>query len=360
MAEDDSAEKTEEPTQKRLDKAHEEGNIPASQEINTLAMLGGVLALVVLMVPGMMRDIAAAMLPFLAEPHAIPMDAEHLGEVTRQIVVATALVLALPLGMFLALGIVSSLIQHGLIWSPKKVALNLEKISVIGGMKRIFSPTSVLQLVKGVVKLIIVGVVLYFIFKPKIPILELLPSMEVIAMMTILKDLTVTLLLAVVISMAVIAGADLLYTRYRHMTKLRMSKSEVKDEAKSSEGDPHVKARIKKIRADRARVRMMQAVPKASVVVTNPTHYAVALAYEMDDMAAPRLVAKGIDSLALKIREVAEENDVPIVENPPLARALYAAVDLDQEIPPEHYKPVAEVIGYVMRLKGRMRPRPAP
>ncbi|MEK7819601.1 MAG: EscU/YscU/HrcU family type III secretion system export apparatus switch protein, partial [Pseudomonadota bacterium] len=133
-----------------------------------------------------------------------------------------------------------------------------------------------------------------------------------------------------------------------------MTKHEVKEEHKQTEGDPQIKARIRRLRVERARQRMMAAVPKATVVVTNPTHYAVALSYEMGTMEAPKLVAKGVDYLALRIREVAEANDVPIIENPPLARALYATVELESEIPVEHYKAVAEIIGFVMRLKGKL------
>ena len=152
--------------------------------------------------------------------------------------------------------------------------------------------------------------------------------------------------------MTAIAGLDYLYQRYLFMKQMKMSKQDVKDEHKQSEGDPQVKARIRKLRAERAQRRMMAAVPEADVVITNPTHYAVALMYKMEEMTAPKLVAKGVDSLAFRIRQVAEENDVPLVENPPLAWALYSAVELDEEIPPEHYKAVAEVIGYVLRLRG--------
>jgi flagellar biosynthetic protein FlhB len=135
------------------------------------------------------------------------------------------------------------------------------------------------------------------------------------------------------------------------MRQLRMTKQEVRDEHKHSEGDPHIKARIRRLRLERARKRMMAAVPNADVVITNPTHYAVALAYDMEAMNAPKLVAKGVDLVAKRIRDVATEHGVPIVENPPVARALYASVELDEEIPPEHYQAVAQVIGYVMRLK---------
>lgn len=155
---------------------------------------------------------------------------------------------------------------------------------------------------------------------------------------------------------AALAALDMLYQRFRHMQGLRMSRQELKDELKQTDGDPTIKARLRQLRMERARKRMMAKVPEATVVVTNPTHYAVALKYVREQMEAPVVVAKGMDFVALRIREIAQDNDVPIVENPPLARALYAACDVDRAIKPEHYKAVAEVIGYVLRLKPRTSP----
>jgi flagellar biosynthesis protein FlhB len=164
-------------------------------------------------------------------------------------------------------------------------------------------------------------------------------------------------MLGALVLVALLALLDYGYQRLSFMRQMRMSKQELKEEHKQAEGDPAVKARLRQIRMERARRRMMAAVPTASVVVTNPTHYAVALKYEMGSKGAPRLVAKGADLIAKRIREIAEENDVPLVENPPLARALYASVELDHEIPPEHYRAVAEIISYVFRIKGKFRAR---
>ncbi|MCW9039352.1 MAG: EscU/YscU/HrcU family type III secretion system export apparatus switch protein, partial [Rhodospirillales bacterium] len=165
--------------------------------------------------------------------------------------------------------------------------------------------------------------------------------------------IAILLIVSVTGIMTVIAALDFVYQRHSFTKKMRMTKQEVKDEHKQAEGDPAIKAKLKGIRMQRARTRMMAAVPEADVIITNPTHYAVALTYKLEEMQAPRLVAKGVDHLAFRIREIAEENDVPVVENPPLARALYATVELDQDIPYEHYKAVAEIIAYVMGLKGQ-------
>jgi flagellar biosynthetic protein FlhB len=171
--------------------------------------------------------------------------------------------------------------------------------------------------------------------------------------------LILRLLFGVLAVVTVLALFDYAYQRFAFMRSMRMSKQEVKEENKQAEGDPVIRARLRAIRMNRARKRMMAAVPKASVVITNPTHYAVALQYDMGDSGAPKVVAKGADLVAMKIREIAAEHDVPIVENPPLARALYAGVEIDREIPPEHYKAVAEIISYVFRLKGKLRPQPS-
>lgn len=178
-----------------------------------------------------------------------------------------------------------------------------------------------------------------------------MPGMETMAILSFIHKIVVLLIFTVVIAVLVIAVADYAYQKYQHLKKLRMTKQEVKDEYKQMEGDPLVKSRIRQVRMERARHRMMNAVPRADVVIVNPTHYAVALEYKMEKMDAPVVVAKGLDNLALRIREIAEEHDIPIVENPPLARALFASVELDQSIPAEHFKAVAEVIGYVMQLK---------
>jgi flagellar biosynthetic protein FlhB len=180
----------------------------------------------------------------------------------------------------------------------------------------------------------------------------LVPSSDFILTLDRIHMVIVMFLTGTIVVMAIIAAFDYIYQKYAFIQQMRMTKHEVKDENKQSEGDPLVKARIRQLRSERARQRMMAAVPDADVVVTNPTHYAVALNYNIEAMQAPILVAKGMDNIALRIREVADENDVPIVENAPLARALFAAVEIDEEIPMEHYQAVAEVIGYVMRLRG--------
>jgi flagellar biosynthetic protein FlhB len=251
-------------------------------------------------------------------------------------------------------------VQTGLRFTPKKLEPKISELSVVKGFKRIFSANSLMEFLKSLFKII---VVLFVGLIAVVPFMRSPPQMvdaPLVVTLTHAHDMVVLLLAAVVIALLLLAAADFAWQRHQHRNQLKMSKQEMKDEHKDQEGDPQVKSKIRQLRAQRSRQRMMSAVPEASVVVTNPTHFAVALQYEMESMAAPTVVAKGQDLIALKIREIAKENDVPIVENPPLARALYKAVEIDDEIPQEHYKAVAEVIGYVMKLKQKDPPKRAP
>ena len=224
----------------------------------------------------------------------------------------------------------------------------------MAGAKRLFSLKSVVEFLKGVAKITIVGAIATMLMLPSFEGLDQIVRMEIGGAANLLHALVSKLLFGVLAVVTIIAAIDFLYQRFEHMKQMRMSRQEIKDEYKQTEGDPVIKQRLRQVRQERARQRTMAAVPDASVIITNPTHFAVALKYELDDMEAPVLIAKGQDFLALKIREVAEEHDIPIVENPPVARALYANVEVDQEIPQEHFKAVAEIIGYVFRLKGKL------
>jgi flagellar biosynthesis protein FlhB len=209
------------------------------------------------------------------------------------------------------------------------------------------------EFIKGVIKLAIVAWIAYYLMAPELDRAEQLMDMDVIDVLAEIYWLVIRLMIGVVAFMLVVAVADYVYQRFEYMKQLRMSRQEIRDEHKQSEGDPQVKARLRQIRMDRARRRMMAAVPTADVVVTNPTHFSVALRYDSETMAAPSVVAKGVDTVAFRIRELAKQHDVPIVENPPLARALFAGVEIDQQVPEAHFKAVAQVISYVYRLKGR-------
>lgn len=353
MSEDDS-EKTEEPSGKKLSNAREEGQVPQSPEIKLWVGLFGALAIVATMSASMGRDVVAMMLPFIERPHAISMEPGDLGAVLADQVRKVILVLLMPLALLMILGLASNIAQVGLMWVPKKLMPDLSKLNPMQAVQRVFSSRNLVDFAKSSIKIGVVGYILYLVIKARVNDFVALAAVDMFAMLEYLRSTTIRVIMVVLMIVTVLAAADYAYQRWTFMQKMRMTKQEVKDEHKQAEGDPLIKGRLRSMRMQRARQRMMAAVPGASVVITNPTHYAVALKYDMEDMSAPVLVAKGADLIAKRIRELADENEVPIVENPPLARALFAAVELDQEVPPEHYKAVAEVISYVMKLKGNL------
>jgi len=262
------------------------------------------------------------------------------------------LLLAPIMGLLLLLAVVSNVAQFGFMFAPEKVKFDASKISLLKGAKRMFSQRAIMEFLKGILKLFAVGAVSFYLAMPWLEDLTLMVRMEFGHSLDRIIIISSALAAGTIGVMTLVAIMDFAFQKHQFTKKMRMTKQEVKDEHKQSEGDPHVKARIRKIRTERAQQRMMAAVPEADVVITNPTHYSIALEYKMDDMAAPKLVAKGVDHLALRIREVAVANDIPLVENPPLARALYSGVDINEEIPTEHFKAVAEVIGFIMRKRG--------
>ncbi len=355
MAEDqDQSQKTEEPTHKKLEDARKKGEAPASKEVNNWIMLLAGSIVVVALGPGLAGELARALVPFIEQPHLFVLDADGAGSGVGQVAARVAGILAAPIALLVLAALGTGLIQRGFVISAEALEPKLEKISVVKGVKRLFSLQSLAEFLKAVAKLAIVTAVAGAVLWGDRGMLDALTTMDPADLMSTLHRLLTHLLIAVCAIVTLIAGGDFLFQRMQFIKRMRMSRQEIRDELKQTEGDPHIRARLKQLRAERARRRMMAAVPEADVVITNPTHYAVALQYEMATMEAPKLVAKGVDAVAERIKKTAEENDVPVVENPPLARALFAAVDLDEEIPVEHYKAVAEVIGYVWRLKGKM------
>jgi flagellar biosynthetic protein FlhB len=352
MAESDDSQKTEDPTGRKLQEARDQGQVAKSQEVNNVLMILALTLAVVVFGGGMARDIVNMSLPFIETPDMVPTDIGHLTTMGWKLLGMILLAGAAPLVIALFAAFGAGYLQFGLILSSEGLMPSLEKISPLAGLKRIFSMRSFSDFLKGLLKIVVVGAIVYVVVTPSVGDLHKLIGMEVGQLLGVIADLLKRLLFTVFAAMVVIALADVLYQRYEHIKGLRMSRQEIKDEMRESEGDPMIKGRLRQLRMERARKRMMAEVPKADVVVTNPTHYAVALKYDAQ-MASPKVVAKGVDKVAQKIREIAAENDVPVVENPPLARGLYAAVDIDQEITPEFYKAVAEVIGYIYRMKRR-------
>jgi flagellar biosynthesis protein FlhB len=354
VAEDqDPSQKTEEPTQRRLDEARRKGQVPTSREVHSFMLLAAGALVIGPVAPGMAVDVVATLRPFIAHPHAILTDPAGLGRALWHAVAGVALALLLPLLLFVLAAIAAGLIQNGPMLVTEPLKPKLERVSPLKGLKRLFGLRGLVEFAKSLAKVALVGALAFWVLWPSWPELAGMAEIEAPFVLGHIRDLAFRLLLAVAALMALIALLDVAYQRFEHHKQQRMSKRDIKEEHKQSEGDPQIKARLRQLRLERARRRMMAEVPKATVVITNPTHYAVALRYEAETMAAPRLVAKGRDELARRIRETAEAHGVPVVGNPPLARALHDGVDLLSDIPPVHYRAVAEIIGYVMSLSGR-------
>jgi flagellar biosynthetic protein FlhB len=351
MADTDDSQKTEDPTGRRLQEAHDSGNVANSREVNNLFMILALTISVVAFAGSFSRDLVNMMLPFFEAPDKVPTDIGHLTTIGWKLMGMILIGGAAPLALAMLAAFGAGYLQFGLILSGESLIPSLDKISPLAGLKRIFSLRSVSELLKGMLKLGIVGSIAFWILMPSIGDVHKLVGMEMVQLVAIIRQLLDHLLIAVLAALVAITLADVIYQRYEHTKQLRMSRQELKDEQRESEGDPLIKGRLRQLRMERARKRMMAEVPKADVVVTNPTHYAVALRYEQNEMSAPKVIAKGADTLAQKIREIATEHNIPVIENPPLARGLYASVEIDQEVPPEFYKAVAEVIGYIYKIK---------
>jgi len=346
----DEAEKTEDPTQKRLEDALKRGDVVKSQEVNTWFVIGGATLVLMTFSGGAAQSITAMMRGLIANSHDIRVDGPALPALFQKIGIELIAALAVPFLLLLLAALAGNAIQHRLVWSYETLTPKLSKISPVAGLKRLFSKQALANFAKGLVKLILVGTVLTALMWPERSRVMALSRSDLAGVLPLTGKLALKLMGTVVAMLAVMAAADYLFQYRQWFERQKMSLRELKDEFKQTEGDPTIKGKMKQVRQTRMRKRMIANVPKAAVVITNPTHYSVALQYERG-MEAPVCLAKGVDALALKIREVAAEHNIPIVENPPLARTLHASVEVDQAIPPEHYKAVAEVIGYVLRLR---------
>jgi len=348
--ENDSADKTEDPTQKRLDEAHDRGDVAKSQEINTWFMIAAATLVLSTFSGSAGEGILMPLRNLIAKSWMLRTDGPGLLALAQNLEYTLLAALGVPLLMLALAAIAGNILQHRLVWSAESLKPKFSKISPAAGAKRIFGKQAAANFGKGLFKVVALGAVMTAILWPERHRLESFMHFDPAMILSATTSMTLHLMGAVVAMLAVVAILDYLFQYRQWYERQKMSLQEMKEEFKQSEGDPHVKGRIRQLRQARMKKRMMAAVPKASVIITNPTHYSVALSYERG-MSAPVCIAKGVDTLALRIREVAAEHDIPIVENVPLARALYATVQIDDEIPVEHYHAVAEIIGYVMGLK---------
>lgn len=356
MAEDaEQSSKTEEASPQKLEAAKRRGEIPKTPDLPAWASLTATAGVIAIAGGWMCYNMAAALTPFVAHPESFDLANGGAVRVMRQALSAATPVMAVVIGSAALAGAAGNLVQSGIMFTPSKLMPDASRLSPQKGFERVFGLDGLVQFVKSLLKIVLVCVIAWFILKPHAEEFQILPMLDVRAMLPLACDLLRALMFSVLAALGVTAMVDWFWQRLRFMQRMRMTKQEQKEDFRQNEGDPHVKARLRQIRAERGRRRMMQNVPKATVVVMNPTHYAVALRYDAGDTPAPLCVAKGVDSLALKIREVAEAHGVSVVEDAPLARALYATVEIDEVIPRQHYEAVAKVIGFVLQGARRRR-----
>lgn len=351
--EPDESEKTEEPTPKKLEDSRKKGQVALSREINHWMMLFAATLMVAALSPFIMGGLAEYMLAFIERPHTFSLDNPGLEKILEESFWSTMGAIGLPFLFLLIAAFLGPFAQVGPLFAPEVLQPKLSKISIVKGFKRIFSPKALVEFVKGIVKLVVVAVVAALLTLPFYEGIASMIDMPAHEVLETMKFLIIRVLIGVLVIMLIVAVFDYAYQRMDHYKKMRMTKKEVKDEYKTTEGDPHVKARLRQLRQEKARGNIIQAVPEADVVITNPTHYAVALKYDPDESPAPICVAKGLNEVALRIREIANDHEVVIQENPPLARALYDAMEVDDTLPMEHFEAVAKIISYVFQVKGR-------
>jgi flagellar biosynthetic protein FlhB len=349
----DEEDKTEDATPRRLQRARESGNVPISREMATLVALTSLYMLMSNVAPGMAERLTLRLSIFLAEMARIDMSDNGVGALAMAARAGAVVVLPVILAVA-AVAIISMGLQTGFMYNPTRLIPDFARLDPKRGWQKIFGVNNLVELGKSLLKVSVAGAICWRVVAAGLPGLLQAPSWDANVLARHLDRQMLQVLFAILSLQLLVGLGDLAWVRYRYARDMRMSRFDVRQEQKDSDGDPRIKRRLRQIRLMRARKRMRDGVKRATVVITNPTHYAVALRYQKTENAAPVVVAKGVDSMAARIREAAGEFGVPLVANPPLARALYK-VEIDAQIPPDHYRAVAEVIAYVWRLQRRGR-----
>lgn len=346
-------EKTEEPTQQRLEESRREGNVAQSKEITAFLVLLGCVGTIYFGGSNLLEVYFDSFRQLANLAGTMQINMSTVGKLLY-ITIGSIAKIVLPIAAIgFAAGIAGTIVQVGFNFSTKPLEPNLNKLNPISGFKRIFSMNTIVEGAKSVAKLIAIGTVAYFMAVDSVVTAPVLVEFESVEIVNYMGVVGFRMIGAISLALFVIAGGDLAWQKFQYIKKLRMTKQELKDELKNREGDPLLKARIRSIQRERAQKRMMEEVPKADVIVTNPTHIAIALKYDAENMEAPKVIAKGSDYIALKIKEIAKDKRIPLVENVPLARALHKSVKVGQYIPRSLYQAVAEVLAYIYRMGRR-------
>jgi flagellar biosynthetic protein FlhB len=352
MAEQDqSGEKTEQPSEKRLRDAREKGDIPRSRELATAAVFGAGALAIINLAPGLARDSMGWMTQALSPSASLIRHPEQLLGHMGGLMLKLLLVVAPVAVVCVIAGFAGPLLLGGLQFSSKSLMPDPGRLSPLKGLKRLYGPESLAELLKSLLRIVLVGGAATLCIWLGLDSLRSLISMPLEAAASHGLGFTGTLLMATAGALLLLAAIDAPYQKWNHTRKLKMTRQEMRDELKESEGRPEVKARVRQLQYQLSQRQMMESVPEADVIVTNPTHYAVALKYDSGRMGAPRVLAKGADEMALRIRELAQASRIAIVESPPLARALYREGQVGQEIPVRLYAAVAQILSYVYQLR---------
>lgn len=363
MAEEkDFASRTEEATPRKLEEARRRGEVAKTSDLPSAMALAAACATVLVFGGTMGRQLMQSLSLFLSQPNEMvtELDTGAGALVVRRALEAGAPLLLSVMFAAGAAGAAGHVMQTGFLWTTDKLKPDPSRLSPMAGFQRIYGVDGIAQFIKTLIKLVITGWVAWRALAPHWGDLANVAIGTPESILVATRPIVVALFSSTLAFLFLTAVLDWVWQRQRFLARMRMTREELKEDFRQSEGDPHVKARLKQIRNARARKRMMANVPKATLVVTNPTHYAVALRYVAGETPAPICVAKGVDTLALRIREVAAEHSVPVVEDPPLARALYAGVEVDDTIPHEHYAAVARVIGFILGGRKPRQPQARP
>ena len=352
MAEESSGqEKTEAPTPRRLQEARDKGDVAKSQEVPSAAVLLAGLLTLYLLSDYMLEHFSLMLKHYLGSLHSTTIVPANMTMLTRESMEYTVLLTGPLMAVVMLVALGANLAQVGVLFAAEKLTPDLNKLNPIQGFSNLFSKQTAAQTVKSIAKIAIIGFVAYIEVKKALPGILPLMDQQPIEILGFMGHVAFWIFLKAALIICLLAAADYAFQRWQFMEKMKMTKHELKEEAKQSEGDPLVRGRIKSIQREMARRRMMAEVPSADVVITNPTHIAVALRYDNLKMAAPEVVAKGAGLIAQRIKEIAGEHNIPRVEDKPLARTLYKSVEIGQPIPENLYQAVAEVLAYVYSLK---------
>jgi flagellar biosynthetic protein FlhB len=348
---DDQGEKTEEPSQQRIDDARKKGDVASSKELNSVLILGGSFTVLIFSTIYMF-ELLAEYIEWLYTLEVTKAYTEILAKqiLTKSFIVAGKCILPV-FGTSVVLGVLSQMGQIGILYSPEVLTLKFDRLNPIAGFKRIFSKKALVEVVKGVFKFGIVLAITYWVISANMQTFIGFLHAEAAEAISFGKVFALKLALSIIFGLSIVAIGDFIWEKYAYKEKLRMTKQQVKQEHKEQDGDPQIKQKIRQIQREMASKRMLADVPNADVIITNPTHISIVVKYDGETMVAPEIIGKGQEHLALRIREIAKEHDIPIVENVPLARALYKTVQVGEGVPRSLYKAVAEILAFVYKIK---------